>query len=353
MSGEKTEKATSKKRKDEEKKGNLLSSKDINTVISIFGIFFCLQLLYPMMVRYIKDFFYYIFEAISKDNDITDVFISKTMQDLALSATKTLLPLAILAMFFGVLGSILQNKPKFNWELLKWDFKKMDLIKGMGKFFSLKSLFDIFKNLIKFSILGVILYQHLYGLIFEFKRMFDMDLEVSIAILLDNTMGLVVKVVMAFFVISIADYAYSKYEYEKKMKMSKQDIKEEHKQQEGDPKVKAKIKQKQREMAMQRMMQQVPDADVVIRNPTHYAVALKYDMNRPGAPILVAKGQDNLALRIIDVAEEAGVVVVENVPLARAIYSTTELEREIPPEFYGTIAEILVYVYKLKNKELA
>ena len=140
--------------------------------------------------------------------------------------------------------------------------------------------------------------------------------------------------------------------YERQIKMSKQELKEEYKQMEGDPHIKGKIKEVQRKMAMSRMMQSVSKADVVIKNPTHFAVALKYDLEKDQAPILVAKGKDELALRIIKEAEINDVFVLENKPLARAIYATTDINREIPEEFYGTIAEILVYVYKIKNKNI-
>lgn len=353
MSGEKTEKPTSKRRNDAVKDGDLLSSNDINTVISLFGIFYCLKLLFSDMVQRTLDFFYYIFDIISKDFEISESFFNTIFQDMMIFGVQIIFPIALAAMFFGVLGTFLQNKPKLNWKLIKWDFKKLNILKGLKKFVSLKKVFDVLKGVLKISVMGYILYSYINGAVPEFVKFFDMDLIPSATLALDKIMGLVVRATMAFSVIATMDYAYAKYEYEKKLKMSKHDIKEEHKQQEGDPKVKSKIKQTQMKMAMQRMMQEVPTADVVIRNPTHYAVALKYDLNSPGAPVLVAKGQDEMALRIIQVAEEAGVVVIENVALARAIHATTELDREIPPEFYGTIAEILVYVYKLKNKELA
>ena len=150
--------------------------------------------------------------------------------------------------------------------------------------------------------------------------------------------------------ISVFDLFYQKWEYERQIRMSKQEIKEEYKQLEGDPKVKGKIKELQRKMAMSIMMQQVPDADVVIRNPTHFAVALKYNPDKDTAPVLVAKGQDELALRIVKVAEENNVFVIENKPLARAIFAATDLNQYLPPDFYGAVAEILVHVYKLNHK---
>ena len=146
------------------------------------------------------------------------------------------------------------------------------------------------------------------------------------------------------------DFMYQWWDYERQLKMSKQEIKEEYKQTEGDPQVKGKIKQIQRERAQRRMMQQVPSADVVIRNPTHFAVALRYKPEQDAAPIVLAKGQDELALRIVKIAEENKVAVIENVPLARSLYASTELDCEIPPELYAPVAEVLVYIFKLDNK---
>ena len=159
-----------------------------------------------------------------------------------------------------------------------------------------------------------------------------------------------VKVVLVFVVIAAFDYLYQWWEYERQIKMSKQEVKEELKQTEGNPEIKGRIRNLQRQRARSRMMQAVPGADVIIRNPTHFAVALKYDIDRDAAPIVIARGQDSLALRIVRVGEENDVAVIENRELARGIYAETEIGQEIPREYYGAVAEILVYVYRLKNK---
>ena len=160
---------------------------------------------------------------------------------------------------------------------------------------------------------------------------------------------MVVQISIAFVVLAGADIFYQWWEYERQLRMSKQEIKEEFKQMEGDPQVKGRIKELQRKMAQSRMMQQVPGADVVIRNPTHYAVALRYHADSDQAPVVLAKGQDLIAARIVQIAEEHKVAVIENVPLARALYASTEVNREIPPEFYNAVAEVLVYLYRLNG----
>ena len=160
-----------------------------------------------------------------------------------------------------------------------------------------------------------------------------------------------IRIAVAYAVLASADFLYQWWDYERQLRMSKQEIKEEFKQTEGDPQVKGKIKELQRKMAQSRMMQNVPQADVVIRNPTHFAVALRYKPEKDSAPVVVAKGQDSLALRIVKAAEEAKVAVVENVPLARALYASSEVGREIPPELYNAVAEVLVYLYRLNDKK--
>lgn len=161
---------------------------------------------------------------------------------------------------------------------------------------------------------------------------------------------MIMKVVLVFTVIAGFDFMYQKWEYEKGIKMTKQEIKEEYKETEGNPEIKGKIKSLQRQAAQKRMMQAVPTADVIVRNPTHFAVALKYDMEKDTAPIVVAKGQDELAFRIIAVGEENGVAIVENRPLARALYAECKLDRQIPAQYYGAVAEILIYVFRANQK---
>ena len=185
------------------------------------------------------------------------------------------------------------------------------------------------------------------SLIAENHKYLYTDLATSISHTYDSILKMIFQIIIAFTAVAAADYLYQWWDYEQQLRMSKHEIKEEYKQTEGDPQIKGKIKERQQQMARSRMMQQVPQADVVIKNPTHYAVALRYRPEMDNAPIVLAMGQDELALRIIKVAEENKVAVVENIPLARALYAGAELGREIPPEFYNAVAEVLVYIFKL------
>lgn len=168
----------------------------------------------------------------------------------------------------------------------------------------------------------------------------------------DTAVSLVNTVGVAFIFLAAFDYLYQWWEYEKNLRMSKQEIKEEYKQTEGDPQIKGRIREKQRQMASMRMMQNVPKADVIIRNPTHFAVALGYDSNANRAPVVLAKGADHLALKIVEVGEANGVYIMEDKPLARGLYASVEVDMEIPEEFYQTVAKVLAFVYKLKKKDI-
>ena len=207
------------------------------------------------------------------------------------------------------------------------------------------------KGILKITILLFLIYNYFSNVAISFSRFLNMGLRQSCSILFQDIVTLVLQIAVAFTALAFFDYLYQWWDYERQLKMSKQEIKEEYKQTEGDPQVKGKIKQIQRQRAQQRMMQQVPNADVIIRNPTHVAVALRYKPDKDDAPVVVAKGLDELALRIVSVAEENGVAVIENVPLARSLYADAPLDQMIPMEFYGPVAEVLVYVLKLDGSE--
>ncbi len=250
----------------------------------------------------------------------------------------------------AVVVTFAQTKMLVSGELLRPKFSRINPLQGFKRLFSLKSIVDAFKGILKITILMIVIYISLKGMLEESPRYLYTDLMPSMRHMFDVGKTMVMRVIIAFVALGALDFFYQWWEYERQLRMSKQEIKEEYKQMEGDPQIKGKIKEAQRRMAQTRMMQSVPQSDVVIRNPTHFAVALRYKPEKDDAPIVLAKGQDELALRIVRVAEENGVKIIENVPLARGLYSTTELNREIPPEFYGAVAEILVHIIKLDQK---
>ncbi len=349
---EKTEQATPKKRRDERKKGNIFLSKDVVVVASLLGTFFSLKLLFPGMYEAISTFLVKYMNYASTKTEVTAEFVSDMTREMIITFVRVCVPLLMIAVLLAIVATAAQTKLLFSTDALKPKFSRLSPLQGFKRLFSSKSLVEVLKGIIKISILIWIMYDFFIGQLINFERTLKLDLISSTAFVLDCVMKLVMKVSIAFVAISAFDYFYQWWDYEKQLKMSKQEVKEEYKQTEGNPQIKGKIKELQRRMAMSRMMQSVPTADVVLRNPSHFAVALKYDGEKDVAPIVVAKGQDEVAFRIIKIAEENGVQVVENKPVARALYAMTKVSGMIPEEFYGTVAEILVYVYKLEGKDL-
>lgn len=346
---EKTEQPTSKRRKDTRKKGNVLQSKDISTVVMLFGIFWMIRLMLPYIYTTVREYMEWIISGIGQDteNFMTTQLVIVTV----LSLLKCALPLLLTTMLLAIVSHGVQTRFNVSFQAVRPKFSKLNPITGMKNLFSLKKFVELIKNLIKTSLLLVLLYNLIKRDIVPVARMIDMDTLNSAAYMLKMVFDLVIKVSMTFGVVAFFDYLYQRWEFERDLKMTKQEVKDEFKQTEGNPEIKGRIKRLQRQMAMSRMIQKVPQADVIVRNPTHFAVAMKYDPDKNGAPIVLAKGQDHMALRMIKVGEESGVAIVENRPLARALYSACELDREIPPEFFGAVAEILVYIYKASHRE--
>ncbi len=346
----KTEKATPKRRRDERKQGNVSQSKDVVNVIYVFVAFTVIQMYFPVMNENISKYMKEMFREVGFMTDFSNENITKYALDFMVAAVVSVLPVALACMATGVIMHGIQTKFLFTSKVLRPKLERLNPIEGVKKLFSLKNIVELLKNLIKTVILILIVYFLLIEYIVDVIRTMDMGIANAVAFTYELVMNMIVRVTMVFGVVAFLDYLYQRWDYERRIRMSKEDIKEEHKQTEGNPQIKGKIKETQRQMARRRMMQAVPNADVIIRNPTHYAIALKYDTSKNSAPIVLAKGMDELALRIIAVGEEHAVPVIENRPLARGLYEKTELNQEIPQEYYGAVAEILVYIYKLNNK---
>ena len=351
-SGEsKTEKATPKRRRDERKKGNVLMSKDAIAVATLIGSLFMVQMMGGIFVSQIRNVMYLCYSYMSSGSVIVPSnFMAQLLKAVLMAFVTAAGPFLAVTVALTVAATFYQTKMLVTAEPLKPKLSKLNPLEGIKRLFSLRSIIEALKGVVKITILLVLIYNYYSHVLLTFSRFLDMGLAESCSILFRDIITLVMQIAVAFVVIAFFDYLYQWWEYERKLRMSKQEIKEEYKQTEGDPQVKGKIKQIQRQRAQQRMMQKVPEADVVIRNPNHYAVALRYHEEEDNAPRVLAKGMDELALRIVRVAEENGVHVVENVPLARALYASVDLDREIPPDFYNAVAEVLVYVMKLDKK---
>ncbi|MGL5434402.1 MAG: flagellar biosynthesis protein FlhB [Lachnospiraceae bacterium] len=346
---EKTEQPTSKRRRDARKKGQVFQSKDIATVVMLFGVFWMMKIMMPHIYTTVRSYMVWLIGAVGTDMELFpsgQLFFAT-----ARSLLKCVLPLLLTTALLGIISHGAQTRFNVSFESLKPDFSKLNPLSGIKKLFSLKKLVDIVKDLIKITLLLVLLKTIFQKDIVAIARMIDMSPLIAATYMMKIAFNLVVKVCMAFSVVAFFDFLYQRWQHEQDLKMTKQEVKDEFKQTEGNPAIKGRIRNVQRQMAMSRMMQKVPQADVIIRNPTHYAVALKYDPNKNGAPIVLAKGQDQLALRIIKVGAEHDVFITENKPLARALYAAGEIDREIPAELYGAVAEILVYLYQAGHRK--
>lgn len=350
FSGEKTEKATPKKRQDARKKGQVLKSQDVTAAFLLLLMFAFLFFAAPLMQEGIFDFLIQSFQKNMLVESLTVEVFMIVFTDSLIEMAKIIAPIMAVAVIAGVAANYLQFGLLFTLEPLKIDLKKLDPIKGVKKIISLRAIINLVKSLLKVSFIGAvttfIIVANLENVLnLAYKDPWDI---LSTVAYLSAIMGLAAALMLVF--IALLDYMYERFDYEKNLKMSKQDIKDEYKNSEGDPLIKSKIKQRQREMAMRRMMQEVPNADVVITNPTHYAIALKYDEDSMDAPRVVAKGTDFVAQKIKMIAKEHDVVMVENRPLARAMYDQVEVGNAVPEEFFKAIAEILAYVYRIKRK---
>jgi len=347
--GSKTEKATPKKRRDERKKGNTFLSQDAVAVATLTAAVCMLFLLAKTMTTAMGEFIVYCLSACESPTGGTEL-LREIEQQASWILAKTVLPIMLVTGFCAVAVTLAQTKFLVSGELLRPKFSRISPKQGIKRLFSLKSVIDALKGVVKITLLLVIVYLSLKSQFLESAKYLYTDIGAACRHLFESGKSMAISIIIAFIVIAALDFMYQWWEYERQLRMSKQEIKEEYKQIEGDPQIKGKIKENQRKMAQRRMMQQVPHADVVIRNPTHFAVALKYEPDSGKAPVVIAKGADYLAFQIRDKAKECNISVVENKPLARIIYHNVDIGMEIPPELYYAVAEILASVLRTNNR---
>jgi flagellar biosynthetic protein FlhB len=352
-SGEKTEKASAKKRKDAKKKGDTHKSTDLCSSIMLVVMFGTLKIGYEGFMQSIRGISGTLLSEsyiVDKASNLSAASVIGYYKQILLAVLPVMLPLMGVAMIGGALVHIVQTGPMFVTEKLKPDFKKINPLEGFKRIFSSRSLIELGKSLIKITILGYIIYDYMRGAISDFIGLIYVDVGTAFGKILSTSFSMGIMIGIALIAFAAIDVLYQWWKYEKDLRMTKQEVKEENKQLEGDPQIKAKIRQKQRRMSAQRMMKRVPEATVVVTNPDHFAVALRYKENQDKAPIVIAKGQDYLAQRIKQKARESGVTIVENKPVARALYWSCEIDDEVPRELYQAIADILIYVYKAIRK---
>lgn len=346
---EKTEEATQQRREEFRRKGQVAQTRELATVLYLLAAFVIFWLSGSYFFGQIASLWSHTFESTIKEAlegaALATVLIFYVKEGLFLLA-----PIVLVFMVVGVSASLLQVGFLTNEETLKFDLNKLNPLNGMKRVFSLRSAVEGLKSLFKVGLVLLVLYLMLKADIGILPSLVHAEVGQVLTYVGSIILRLLGAIALLMAVLAGLDYFFQRWEMEKKMRMSKQEVKEEHKTREGDPMVKARIRRIQREMATQRMMDEVPTADVVITNPTHISVALKYDPEKYAAPILVAAGRDHMAFKIREVAKKAGVPLVENKPLARAIFKTLKVGQVIPRELFQAVAEVLAYVFKLKKR---
>ncbi len=348
---QKTEDPTDKKLSQARSKGQVASSQEVKSWVVLLAGTAAIIFMSPLIanqVRLIGLPYLENVEKIPADFDGMRLFMMNSF----IEAGFALAPFMLLLLVFAIGGNLLQVGLLFAPEKIKPEFSKISPMAGLKRMFSARSLVEFLKGILKLVIVAFVSIGMTIPLLTDMTLMPGF----SMAEILDRILNIAILIsggtIAVMTVIAVLDFAFQKYQFTKQMKMSKQEVKDEHKQSEGDPQVKGRIRALRQQRARERMMSNVPDADVVITNPTHYAVALKYDIDDMSAPRLVAKGVDTLAFRIREVAEEHDIPIVENPPLARALHASVELDEEIPPEHFVAVAEVIGYVMRLKGKTL-
>ncbi len=349
---EKTEQATPKRREEARKKGQVAKSQELASVAILLA---CLTYFNFDSVRLVKKMMDNLSGFLRSSGTL--LINTNNIQSLALEWIYEffilIAPLLLTVLVAGLLANFVQVGFLFSLEALAPRFSKIDPFKGFQRLFSLKSFTELIKNTMKLCIVGYVAYFTVKGEIDELPSLMDKSIGDITAYMGLISFKIILRTSWVLVVLAIMDYVYQRWEHERGLKMSRQEIKDEFRQTEGDPLIKARIKRIQREMARKRMMAKVPKADVVITNPDHIAVALEYDQSRMFAPVVVAKGAGFLAERIRELARQNNVPVIENKPLAQVLYKMVKVEEVIPENLYRAVAEVLAYVYGLKEKRVA
>lgn len=349
FSGEKTEKATPQKRQESKRKGQVAKSAELPSAMIMIGGILLLSFLGGWMLDQVLAIYRINFtEYIAWD--WTEKNVRTLFEGMTMNAMKLMAPMMGAAIVFGILGNFIQVGAMFTTDPLKMKLDRLDPIQGAKRIFSVRALVELAKSLLKISIIGFAAFTVLWGEKEELFLLSQKSLTESLSFIGGLVLKLGITASIILLVLAILDYMYQKYEFEKNIRMSKQDIKDEYKKSEGDPLIKQKIKERQRSMSMNRMIQDLPNADVLITNPTHYAIAIQYDAETMEAPKVIAMGKDHLALKIKEKAKELDIVIMENKPLARALYAQVEVGDSVPEDLFLAVAEVLAYIYRLKGK---
>lgn len=353
--GEKTEPATSKKLNDIRKEGQVAKSKELITAVSLMSLFIILKIYLSKLGTGLIDVYTQVYNSISKvvDDSYNGLPIrtaGSVMQQVIIDMIKLVIPILLVAIVIAVLGNMLQQKWMVTAKPLQPKFSKISPISGFKRMFSVRQLVELIKSIAMISIIMIVVYNTVKSKMNILLTFYDVGLNTALSTIGSIIIDLGIKISAVFLIVGFADLFYQRIKFKNDNMMTKQEIKDEFKNTEGDPQVKGQIKRRMQEVSRRRMMQQLPEADVVITNPTHFAVALKYEPDAGKAPIVIAKGADYLAFQIKDKAKEYNIAIVENKPLARILYHNIDIGMEIPPELYQAVAEILAVVMRTNNR---
>ena len=353
--GEKTEPATQKKLNDARKEGQVAKSREIANGFSLLALFLILRFWVGNMGNRLLAVFHVIYNRIPDvitfwHGSMPEADTQFVFRQMLIQAGLTVAPILLIGVVVVFVCDVVQVKWKPTFKPLRPKFSKLNPIKGFKKFVSLNSLIELLKSIVKIILIVYVCYNYLQDKWAMLLNLYDVSLMHGLQLIAQTVTDLGIRIAAVYMIVAFADLIYQRIKFKNDMKMTKQEVKEEYKQQEGDPQVKNKIRNKMMEASRRRMMQNLPQADVVITNPTHYAVAIKYDTQVADAPLVIAKGEDYLAQKIKEIARENHVEIVENKPLARMLYANVEVGQVIPPELYQAVAEVLAYVYHLQGK---
>ncbi len=353
--GEKTEEPTAKKLEDARKEGQVAKSKEIANGLGLLALFLLLKIMVGSIGTSFLESFSMVYNripVICKLNGGTSPMgdISMLLRTVMLRLLIILLPVLLIGFAVAFVSDLFQVKWRPTSKPLQPKFSKLNPLNGIKKIFSAQSLVELVKSVAKILLIALVTYSYIKkksGLLYA---LYDMSMMQAVNLIGETVIELGIRISAIYMIIAGADFMYQKYKFKNDMKMTKQEVKEEYKNAEGDPEIKGKIKARMREASQRRMMQAIPKADVVITNPTHYAVAIRYDTEVAPAPIVVAKGSDYLAQKIKQIARENNVEIVEDKPLARMLFANVDVDKQIPPELYQAVAEILAMVYHAQGK---
>lgn len=350
--GEKTEEPTAKKLNDARNKGQAAKSKEVTTAVSLFVFFVVIKLFVGFVGNQFLSTYNYLYTSITKctDNEFTLQLACSLLGRVIQIVVLTAIPFLAFSFITVFVTELAQVKWRISYEPLKPKFNKFNPVSGVKRLFSKDKIVDLLISLFKIAVLIFIVYSFLKDKWAMVLNMYSYTLFQAIGLIGDTIIDIGIRISVFFLVIAAVDWKYRKWKFHEDMKMTKQEVKDEYKNAEGDPKVKSQQRARMQQASQRRMMNALPQADVVITNPTHLAVALLYDKTKYEAPIVVAKGADFLAAKIKDVARENDIEIVENKPLARMLYHNVDIGAQIPPELYQMVAEILAYVYGIKGK---